>query len=430
MTLEDVQKLDLPEAPGVYVFTTGHGSDKEILYIGKATSLRDRVRSYFDNDLISTRGPRIVDMVTRADDVTYEINATVLEALVRESALIKQHNPPANALGKDDKSFLYTCITREPIPRVLTIRGKDIDFNRKRYGETRLQAIHGPFTSGLQLKEALRIIRKIFPFFDTPRPITSLESSPVAKAQKFKHQDTHVEFNKQIGRYPRGVTSEEYLRNIKNVSLLLGGEVQKLRDTLAKDMKQAVTDEKFELASVIHHQLFAIDHVQDVSLIKDENLHRTGAATGVRIEAYDTAHISGSNAFGVMTVLMDGVPDKSQYRLFKIQGRGGKSTADDIASLTEILTRRLTHSEWPLPSLFVVDGGPTHKKTAQAVLKDAGIEIPVAAVVKDEKHRPKGVLRSKTLKVHDSDIIMANAEAHRFSLSHHRKARSRTIKKG
>lgn len=429
MTLNDFQKKELPDAPGVYLFTQGKGKTKKILYVGKATSLKDRVRSYFDDDVIATRGPRIVDMVTRADGLDHEITATVLEALVRESALIKKYLPPANAIGKDDKSFLYACITEEEIPRVLMIRGKDIFFTKKQYGDTKLRAIHGPFTSGPQLKEALKIIRKIFPFFDTPKPILSIEKHTRRGKTASTHLQTRVEFNTQIERYPRVVSTFEYRRNIRNISLLLGGEVQKLRKTLVLDMKRAIRTEAFETAGSIKHQLFALDHVQDVSLIKDEHARRGEEDHTIRIEAYDTAHISGSNAIGVMTVLVGGAPSKKEYRTFRIKAINGKSTADDIASLTEILSRRLSHTEWPLPSVFVVDGGSTHKKTAEKVLSDAGVSIPVASVVKDEKHRPKTVLRSKTLLVHDSDIILANAEAHRFSLSKHRQARSRNLKK-
>src|SRR5690606_6735972 len=121
------------------------GKGKRILYVGKATSLRDRVRSYFDSELIATRGPRIVDMVTRADGVAYEATPTVLEALVREAALIREHLPPANAMGKDDKTFLYAVITDEAIPRVLAVRGAEIDMKGKRNLLTgdRYSAVHG-----------------------------------------------------------------------------------------------------------------------------------------------------------------------------------------------------------------------------------------------------------------------------------------------
>lgn len=415
MERSDLDTFDLPDCPGVYVFTKGKGKSKQILYIGKATSLRDRVRSYFDVELIATRGPRIVDMVTKADGISHETTPTVLEALVREAALIREHTPAANAMGKDDKTFLYAVITDETIPRVLAIRGSDIDFVKKVTGGVKLKAIHGPFPSGYQLRQGLKLIRRIFPFFDTPRPV----------GVGNKHVRGKVEFNRQIGLYPRDMDSSSYGRSIRNVSLFLSGRVKVLRTTLARDMKEAAKEERFEDAAVARKQLFALDHIQDVSLIRDD---REGMEFGPRIEAYDTAHISGTHAIGVMVVIEESVADRKQYRTFRIRGVAGKSLNDDIASLKEILSRRLAHAEWPLPRAFVVDGGTTHKKAAEELLKEAGIAIPVVAVVKDEKHRPREVIGGLRAGITDADAVLANSEAHRFSLAAHRKARSRAMR--
>jgi len=416
MERADLAKFDLPDCPGVYLFTKGRGKSKKVLYVGKATSLRDRVRSYFDIELMATRGPRIVDMVTQADGLMHETTPTVLEALVREAALIREHLPSANAMGKDDKTFLYAVITDETIPRVLAIRGAELDFKAKKVimSGLKLKAIHGPFPSGYQLREGLRLIRKIFPFFDTPRPV----------GEGNKHLQAKVEFNRQIGQYPRDMDRSSYMRSIRNVSLFLSGRVKALRATLARDMKKLAKEERFEEAAQVKRQLFALDHIQDVSLIKEDR----GEDAGPRIEAYDTAHISGTNAIGVFTVVENGVPQRREYRTFKIRGSGGKSLNDDIASLKEILSRRLGHNEWPLPKAFVVDGGKTHKKAAEEVLKEVGIGIPVVAVVKDEKHRPREVLGSMRAGISDADAVLANSEAHRFSLANHRKARSRAMR--
>ncbi|MDP3402778.1 MAG: hypothetical protein Q8S35_02375, partial [bacterium] len=379
--------------------------------------LRDRVRSYFDIELIATRGPRIVDMVTKSDGISYEATPTVLEALVREAALIRKHLPPANSMGKDDKTFLYAVITDEEIPRVLAIRGAELDMKAKKVIITgvKLKAIHGPFPSGYQLREGLKLIRRIFPFYDTPKPV----------GEGNKHLQAKVEFNRQIGRYPKNMSRSEYIRSIRNVSLFLSGRVKALRAQLTRDMKAFAKEERFEEAGIVRKQLFALDHIQDVSLIKEDREDDKGP----RIEAYDTAHISGTNAIGVMTVVENGVPVKKDYRTFKIQGLGGKSLNDDIASLKEILSRRLGHPEWPLPKAFVVDGGKTHKKAAEDVLKEVGIELPVVAVVKDEKHRPREVLGGMRAGVSDADAVLVNSEAHRFALSNHRNARTRAMRK-
>lgn len=415
MQKEELIKFDLPDSPGVYLFTLGKGRSKKVLYVGKATSLRDRVRSYFDIDLIVTRGPRIVDMVTKADGISYEAVPTVLEALVRESALIREHQPKANVEGKDDKTFLYAVITKEEFPRVLAVREKDIDFKTKTAQGFPYKDAYGPFPSGNQLRAGLRLIRKIFPFYDTARPV----------GVKSKHQRAKIEFNKQIGAYPKTPDKKAYARNIQNISLFLSGRVKTLRAKLEKDMKDFAREERFEDAGLIRKQLFAIDHVQDVSLIRDEYAESRGVG---RIEAYDTAHLSGTNAIGVMVVVEDGRSEKREYRTFKIRGVGGKTLNDDIASLKEIVSRRLGHPEWGMPSVIVVDGGKTHKKAVEEVLVEYGVGIPVVAVVKNEKHRPREIIGSLRAKITDSDAVLANSEAHRFAVSKHRALRSKSIR--
>lgn len=419
MERSELSKCNLPDVPGVYLFKQG----RKVLYVGKATSLRDRVRSYFDDDLIATRGPRVVDMVTKADRIAHETTPTVLEALVREAALIKKHMPRANVEGKDDKTFLYAVITQEEIPRVLVLRGKDIDFkNHRSQGNPQgdaLRAIYGPFPSGAQLREGLRLIRRIFPFFDTSKPVGT----------KSKQQAAKIEFNTQIKQYPRIFNAKEYRRTIRHIMLFLDGRGKELRVTLEREMRSAAKEERFEDAATARRELFALNHIQDVSLIKDENqisLSIDGRSKiGIRIEGYDIAHLSGTNAIGVMTVLVDSVPSKKEYRTFRI--RGVKKN-DDIASLKEILSRRLGHPEWTFPNVIVVDGGKTHKKAAERVLVEAGISISVAAVVKDERHRPREVIGARRAGVSEADAVLANSEAHRFSLARHRAARSRNLR--
>ena len=413
MQKNDLQKHNLPDVPGVYLFKQG----RKILYVGKATNLRDRVRSYFDDDLIATRGPRVVDMVTKSDRVMFETTPTVLEALVREAALIKKYHPAANVEGKDDKSFLYAVITEEEIPRVLVVRGKDIDFKAKRtVTSEKLKACYGPFPSGTQLREGLRLIRRIFPFFDTAKPIGT----------KSKHQAAKMEFNMQIKQYPRVFSVKEYGRTIRHVMLFLSGRSKELRTTLEKEMQGAAKAERFEEAAEARRALFALDHMQDVSLIRDERLDDVREKRGsARIEAYDTAHLSGTNAIGIMTVIDAGEPVKSAYRTFRIRGI---QKNDDIASLKEILTRRLGHPEWVLPQAIVVDGGTTQKKVAESILAAAEVSIPVVAVVKDERHRPREVIGAQRAGVTEADAVLANSEAHRFSISKHRAARSRAMR--
>ena len=161
MTREELSLLKLPDEPGVYFF---RGSKKEILYIGKATSLSDRVRSYFASDIAEMRSLAIAQMVESAYTITWTVTGSVLEALILEANLIKEHQPPFNIRDKDNKSFNYVVVTKEDFPRVLIVRGRDLFQNWK---DADIKKLFGPFPDGTSLKIALKIIRKIFPFRDT-----------------------------------------------------------------------------------------------------------------------------------------------------------------------------------------------------------------------------------------------------------------------
>ena len=162
MNRQDIKFNRLPDGPGVYMFKKG----RQILYVGKATSLKDRVKSYFGDDLIATRGPMLVDMVTKAKKVDFIETDSVLEALILEANLIKKYQPIYNTKEKSDKSFNYVGITSEPYPKVIIVRGKDFKGHSNILKNVRMFKTYGPYTSGSALKEALKIIRRIFPFLD------------------------------------------------------------------------------------------------------------------------------------------------------------------------------------------------------------------------------------------------------------------------
>lgn len=400
MQKKDLHKHELPDAPGVYRFLEG----ENILYIGKATSLRDRVRSYFNDDVIASRGPRIVDMVTKSDGISFEETDSVLEALILESLEIKKHQPFYNVKEKDDKSYLYAVITNEEWPRVLFVRGKDLGVS---FDTELIKYKFGPFTSGPSLRKALEIIRKIFPFYDTKAKVT----------EDSKHLKANLEFNRQIGRYPRGISHEEYLRNIRHIQLFLSGKKKQILKELEKEMKAAAKEERFEDAETIKRQLFSLTHIQDVALIKDD-LRRTH---GVRIEGYDVAHTSGKEVVGVMTVVVDGELEKKEYRKFILNSQEN----NDVAGLKELLERRFSHSEWEYPKVIVVDGGTAQKNAALKTLDMMGLQIPVVAVTKDEYHRPKKISPMPQISIPETDIILVNAEAHRYAISFHRSRRDK-----
>src|SRR3989344_5407330 len=150
--MKKINKIKLPEKPGIYMFKKG----EKILYIGKATSLRNRVSSYISKRLFEMRGPLLEKMVKEANNISWKVTDSVLEALILEANLIKKHQPPYNTKEKSDKSFNYVVITKEKFPKVIIVRGSNIK-NRV------FKKVFGPFPNGIQLREAIKLIRRIFP---------------------------------------------------------------------------------------------------------------------------------------------------------------------------------------------------------------------------------------------------------------------------
>jgi excinuclease ABC subunit C len=416
MTSQELQSLNLPDTPGVYFFL---GPKKEILYIGKATSLRDRVKSYFGKDLIKTRGPRLVRMVQEAVHVSYTETQSVLEALLLEASQIKKHLPPFNTDEKDNKSFNMVVVTDEEYPRVLVMRSRNLAHWNTISEGLKIKYSFGPFPHGGELREAMKIIRKIFPYRDKCIPAEELSDPLKAKPC----------FNAQIGLCSGicagRISKREYRKMIKHLALFFSGETDLLIKELEKEMKDAAKEERFEEAGKLKSTLYALEHIQDVALMK-RDLERVHSDNVFRIEAYDIAHISGSNTVGVMTVVEDGELNKSQYRKFRIRGKAGKVSIDDPGNLKEVLTRRLGHAEWPLPNLIAIDGGIAQLNAAHAVLKERGFNIDVVAVVKDNRHKAKEILGEKKHIEHwGKSILLANAEAHRFAITYHRKLRGK-----
>lgn len=396
MRVDDLQKLELPDTPGVYRFMRG----ETILYIGKATSLRDRVRSYFGKDLIKTRGRLLVDMVAQAETVQVTETDSVLEALVLEAELIKKHQPIYNTKEKDNKSYNFVVFTKEPFPRVLIERGRSLSFDTKPYS-----AVYGPFPSQQQLREALKIIRKIFPF---------------------KTDATDSRLYQQLGLEPDTSDTEAaqaYKQNLRNVKLFFQGKKQKLLKALEKQMQEHAKRHEFERAAKVRNQIFALNHIRDVSLLKHD---RITSETGFRIEAYDAAHMSGRNSVGVMTVVEDGEVAKAEYRKFVLRYA---KRGDDVGSLEEILTRRLKHDEWTFPDLIVVDGGVGQRNRALQVLQAAGRSIPVVSVVKNDKHKPERFIGpEKLIRDNQKAILLANNEAHRYAINFYRSKHRKSLR--
>lgn len=404
------------------------------MYIGKATSLRSRARSYFADDLINTRGPAIVDMITQADEISYRRTDSVLEALILEAALIKKHQPKYNIKERDDKSFNSVVITDEKYPRVLIIRDRALRENSaKKLGgaKVKIKKQFGPFPNGSQLRSAIKLIRKIFPFFDTAKPVDSMSEKDQAR----------IRLNIQIGIYPdifsEKVSATDYRRQIRQIELFFEGKKKQILRNLKSQMKTLARNQEYERAAQMRSTIFALQHINDVSLIKSDETQSPSnfgpsRTQKTRIEAFDVAHTSGKQTVGVMTVIEGGQPEKSEYRKFIIKN---SIRNDDYSALSEILNRRKRHAEWKSANILVVDGGIGQLNIAKRLFgiddkKSPSPKSPnntpyIIAVVKDSKHKPKKILGDKKIvKKYRREILLANSEAHRFALAFHRRRRA------
>jgi excinuclease ABC subunit C len=280
----------------------------------------------------------------------------------------------------------------------------------------KIQEKFGPFTQGESLRQALKIIRKIFPFRDRCIPLIGKPC-----------------FNRQLGLCPGmcdgSISQKEYGKVIHKIKLLFSGKTEGLKKNLKQEMDLLAKNQEYEKANEIKKQIFALNHIQDVALVGVDSIQYTvdSLQSDLRIEAYDIAHLSGTNNVGVMVVMENKELKKSDYRKFKIRNSQG----NDIGALKEILERRLKHSEWLFPDLIVVDGGLAQLNIAKQIISQINqgfTLIDLVAVTKNEKHQPKAIIGGKNIiKKYKKEILLANHEAHRFALAFHRGKRNAII---
>jgi len=400
----------LSDTPGVYLMK---GAQGEILYVGKAANLKRRVSSYFTRP----HDYRIQKMVSLVKKVDYRKTDTALEALILEAELIKRYQPPYNVLEKDDKSFLYVELTKEKFPRVLLVRGKSLATGRR----------FGPFVYGASIREALKILRKIFPY------------TVHTAATSDKRQVTRPCFDYQIGLCPGtcidAISGKDYRKNIKNLILIFEGKKKRVLKSLEKEMKQASKNLEFEKAAVLRRQIFGLKHIQDVALISESPLvasgqslpaGRQGIVAGYRIEGYDISNISGTSAVGSMVVFEGGGPNKSEYRKFKIQTI---HQSDDVGMLREVLHRRFSprhlNGGWRIPDLILIDGGLGQVNAARQVILEAGLRIPIIGIAKGPTRKKNEFVGAIPHGVAEKTLIRVRDEAHRFAIAYHRTLRGR-----
>lgn len=423
-----IKQSILPQQPGVYIMKDVAGN---ILYVGKATSLKSRVESYFTRPASN----RIAEMVTQITAIDWHPAPTALDALLLEARLIKEYMPPYNVLGRDSKSFLYVVFIKEDFPRPLLIRLPELRAMRSR-GE--VWAEFGPFLSAASLRAGLDILRKSFPWCEKG------PSNPEVKHKKFK-ACFYYHIKQCPGVCVGVISKQEYKKGIRQLVQFFQGKRKIVERAMERDMNAYAANEDFERAATVRNRLESLRHIRDMGMIKrdfyeDVDFHALGMETGInmagRIEAYDISNIGGKHAVGSMVVFQGGVATPTEHRIFNIRSVKG---ANDVASLKEVLIRRFAHvpggskDAWPMPELILIDGGLPQLHAAQTALNIRRVHVPIMSLAKgiDRKgvtffHRADPEL-DRIGKEYKDLLVQLRDESHRFAIAHYRKRHRKSL---
>ncbi|MGB2705758.1 MAG: methylated-DNA--[protein]-cysteine S-methyltransferase, partial [Candidatus Omnitrophota bacterium] len=401
----------IPASPGVYLF---FGKKKEILYIGKASNLKRRVASYFQNKY---QPPRTRAMVSQIKDMDYIPTATSTEALIYEAVLIKEKRPKYNVEFKDDKSYPFLKLTvNEKFPRLFMTRG------RKKDGAL----YYGPYTNAKLLKKALSVIGGIFLL----RSCKNMPKKPCLKA--------HI--RSCVSPCDGSISEKEYGKIVGEVKLFLQGKIGSLLKKLSGRMRKASKKMDYEKALALREKIEALSAIlkgrrpppplnRDIKELKKVLGLKVLPS---RIEAFDISNIHGTEAVGSMVSFFSGKPRKDEYRRFRIKHTSG---IDDYAMIREVIRRRYTRllrEKSKLPDLILIDGGKGHLKVARDELNNIGpLNIPLASIAK-AKEDVYAEGRQKSLGLPRSSpalrlIMRIRDEAHRFAISYHKLLRKKDL---
>ncbi len=358
----------LPRSAGVYFHKSENG---EIIYVGKAAVLKNRVRQYFQ----STRD---MDVKTRAlveeiYDTDWVETESELDALFLESEMVKRYMPRYNILLRDDKSQMFVRIDMKSEWPTVSFTRNPIDDGADYFG---------PYYNGFAIKNALRYFRRVFPYYTKP-----------------PKESARPDLDAHIGLSPRaGVSSEEYKATLKQlVRYFEGGRKAIIRD-IESQMKLSAKLHDFENAALYRNKLNDLRVLQQrimfgdkefLDISKDKALGDLVELFGLakapaRIEGYDISHMGGVNVVASMVVFTNGVSDRSNYRKFKTRIERN----DDYANMNEVLSRRFSDKNiksWGMPDLLLIDGGKGQLDAAIKALEERNVKVPIISIAKREE---------------------------------------------
>ncbi|MEI8012261.1 MAG: excinuclease ABC subunit UvrC [Candidatus Omnitrophota bacterium] len=402
----------LPLTSGVYLMKDSAGT---IIYVGKAVNLRRRVQSYFRGASRSLKTGLLADNIA---DIEVMLTHSEAEALILEAALVKEHMPRYNIELKDGKTYPYIEISGDEFPLVSVVRLAGIKDRKKG------SHYFGPYVDSALIREALVLIRKVFPFRTCgvlPDKVCLYHNIGLCEAPCIGES-----------------SPEEYRRNIKSISLILEGRRDDLYREMKEDMERLSAERFFEQAAVMRDRLRAIGALYasnaDANYFKEaEQLERAFHLPRLpeRLECIDISTTMGQEAVGSLVSFLNGKPDKSRYRRFRIKAVEGM---DDFKMVAEVVRRRygrLKREGAAYPDLIIIDGGKGQLSAASDELKKLDVQIPLISLAKREEEVFVPGKRDPVILAKDSLALRllqrTRDEAHRFAVAYHRQLRGKKV---
>ncbi len=419
----------LPDRPGVYIMRDRTG---RVIYVGKAASLRSRVRSYFRLSTLRSGAPKLRSLVHSIDDLDLIVLKTEAEAVLIEGQFIKEYRPRYNIDFKDDKRFLLLRVNPDdPFPRFTTCRIRRED-----------GALYfGPYASSAAARAALDFVERRFGLRRCRPRIPGPEDHTHCLADVLRFCSAPC-----LG----GIAPEDYRHRVGEACAFLRGERPEYLKEIRSAMETASSEMNFERAAALRDTLGLLHEAVRRTLRSmktpqiaageaQRGLEELGRALGLAappraIECYDISNIGGTLAVGSLVCAVDGRPRRNRYRLFRIRT---VAASDDPAMMAEVIRRRFARASdpaWQPPDLVLIDGGVTQLRAARAELRALGLgHLPSAGLAKrfEEIHRgPDGAESVLSLPLDSPALTILRRirdEAHRFALTYHRTLRARRI---
>lgn len=356
----------LPRTPGVYFHKSASG---EVIYVGKAAVLKNRVRQYFQDS--RGRDNKTMALVAEIFDTDWIETESEVDALFLESEMIKRYMPRYNVLLRDDKSQMYVRIDMKSDWPTVSFTRNPADDGADYFG---------PFYNGFALKKALRYLRRIFPYLTRQR------------------RPGQSKLDEDLGLSPKiSDGSDAYKAGLRKLISYIKGNRKAIAVELERDMKTAAGLHDFERAASLRNKLHAMQELQRrvmfgdkefLDISKDKALADLAKLLGlrnipVRIEGYDISHMNGRQVVASMVVFTNGASDRAEYRKFKV---GEKN--DDTGNMYEVIFRRLGErniKSWGRPDLLLIDGGKGQLSAAIKARDERGIKLPIISIAKREE---------------------------------------------